>query len=81
MVGEGAFRHKIDYVTNCQEILDVDGHLNRITGSRATAILLNGWFLPIGEASAVEGLTGALYSVLNIISNLVKIFADFISFL
>ena len=42
-VGDGAFSHKI-------------GHLNRITGLRITAILLNGWILPIGVASAVEGL-------------------------
>ena len=29
---------------------------NCITGSRVTAILLNEWILPIGGASAVEGL-------------------------
>ena len=34
----------------------VEGHQNRITGSRVTAILLNGWILPVGGASAVEGL-------------------------
>ena len=38
------------------EILNLEGHLNCITGSRVTAILLNGWILPIGGASAVEGL-------------------------
>ena len=38
------------------EILNLEGHLNRITGSKVTAILLNSWFLPIGGASAVEGL-------------------------
>ena len=38
------------------EILNLVGHLNRITGSRVTAILLNGWILPIGGASAIEGL-------------------------
>ena len=32
------------------------GAFRRITGSRVTAILPNGWILPIGEASAVEGL-------------------------
>ena len=36
--------------------LNIEGHLNCITGSRVTAILLDGWNLPIGEASAVEGL-------------------------
>ena len=38
------------------EILNLEGHPNRITGSKVTAILLNGWILPIGEASAVEDL-------------------------
>ena len=38
------------------EILNLEGHLNRIAGSKVTAILLNEWFLPIGEASAVKGL-------------------------
>ena len=32
------------------------GHLNRNTGCRVTAILMNGVILPIGGASAVEGL-------------------------
>ena len=56
MVGDGAFSHKIDYVTIFLEIINLEGHPNRITGSRVTAILLNGWMLPIGGASAVEGL-------------------------
>ena len=48
MVGDGAFSYKIDYVTIFKKILNLEGHLNRITGSRVTAILLNGWILPIG---------------------------------
>ena len=32
------------------EILNLKGHQNRITGSRVTAILLNGWILPIGQS-------------------------------
>ena len=32
------------------------GHPNCITGSKVTAILLNGWILPIGEASSVKDL-------------------------
>ena len=56
MVEDGAFSHKIDYVTIFLEILNLEGHQNRITGSRVTVILLNGWILPIGGASAVEGL-------------------------
>ena len=39
-----------------KEILNLEGHLNCITGSRVTSILMNGWFLPIGGSSAVEGL-------------------------
>ena len=56
MVGDGAFIHKVDYVTNFKQILNLEGHLNRLTGSRVTAILLNVWILPIGRASVVEGL-------------------------
>ena len=56
MVEGGAFSHKIDQVTIFLEILNLKGHLNPITGSRVTPILLNGWILPIGGASAVEGL-------------------------
>ena len=46
----GTLSHKIDYVTIFWEILNLEGHLNRITGSRVTAILMNGWILPIGGA-------------------------------
>ena len=56
MVQDGAFSHKIVYVPIFWEILNLEGHLNRITGSSVTAILLNGLILPIGGASAVEGL-------------------------
>ena len=56
MVGDGASTHKIDYVKILQEILNLEGHLNRITGFRVTAILLNVWIFPIGGATAVEGL-------------------------
>ena len=40
--GDGAFSNKIDYVTIFKEILNPEGHPNRITGSKVTAILLNG---------------------------------------
>ena len=53
-VEDGVFSHKIYYVTILKEILNVKGHPNRITGSKVTAILLNGWILP--GASAVKGL-------------------------
>ena len=38
----------------------LEGHQNCITGSRVTAIYLNGWILPISGASVMEGvqLTG-----------------------
>jgi hypothetical protein len=42
---------KIDYVTIFKEILNPEGYANCITGSKVTAILLNGWILPIGGAS------------------------------
>ena len=34
----------------------MEGHPNRITGSKVTTILLNLWILPIGGPSAVKGL-------------------------
>ena len=51
-VADGVFSHKIDYVTIFKEILNPEGHPNRITGSKVMAILLNGWILPIGRASS-----------------------------
>ena len=36
--------------------LNPEGHQNRIRGSKVTAILLEGWILPIGGSSSVEGL-------------------------
>ena len=51
-VADSAFSHKIDYVTIFKEILNPEGHQNRITDTKVTAILLNGWILPIGETSS-----------------------------
>ena len=56
MVKDGSFSHKIDYVTIFKEILNLEGHSNRITGSKVAVILLNGWILPIVGVSAVKGL-------------------------
>ena len=56
MVQDGAFSHENNYVTICWEILYLEGHSNRITGSKCTSILLNGWILPIGGASDVKVL-------------------------
>ena len=49
-VWDGAFSHKIDYATILKENLNVEGHPNYIAGSKVTAILLNVWIFPIGEA-------------------------------
>ena len=51
-----AFSHNIDYVPHLKEILNLEGHPNRITGSKVPALLLNVWILPIGGASVVKGL-------------------------
>ena len=56
MVEDSAFSHKIDCVNFNKEILNLEGHLIYITGVRVTVILLNGWILPVGGASVVEGL-------------------------
>ena len=39
-----------------KNFLNPEGHQNPISGSKVTAILLKGWILPIGGASAGEGL-------------------------
>ena len=48
--------YKIDYVIVIRTFLNPERHQNRKTGSKVTVILLKGWILPIGGASAVEGL-------------------------
>ena len=37
-------------------IINLEGHQNSCIGLQVTAILLNGWILPIAGASAVEGM-------------------------
>ena len=54
MVEDRAFRHKIEYFMIFLKIVNLKWHRNPITGSSVTAILLNGWILPIGGASAVD---------------------------
>ena len=58
------------------EILSPKGHLYHNTDSRVPAILLNGWSLPIGGASAVEGLrsTGLPVSSSSLVDSKVKLF-------
>ena len=55
--------YKIDYFIVIKNFLNPEDHQNPITGSKVTAILLKGWILPLGGASAVEGLrsTGLLF--------------------
>ena len=48
--------YKIDYVIGIKNFLNPEYHQNMINGSKVTAILLKGWILPLGVASAVEGL-------------------------
>ena len=57
--------HKIDYVILIKTFLN-PGHQNPISGSKVTTILLKGWILPIGGASAGEGLPCSLRSTLVI---------------
>ena len=55
--------NKIGYATIFSEILNLEGYPNRITGSKVTAILLNGWIFSIGGASAVKALRLFVYSL------------------
>ena len=63
-VRDSSFSYKKDYVIVIKTFLSPEGHQNRISGSKVTAILLKGCILPIGGASSVEGLrsTGATSS-------------------
>ena len=54
MVGNGAFSHKIDYITILIKILNLEGHENRITGARVTAILLNDLIFPLGQSGEAK---------------------------
>ena len=60
MVKNGASSHKTNFI---DKIINLEGHLNHCSGSKVTAIiLLKGWILPIGGASAGEGLPCSLRS-------------------
>ena len=56
MVRDSPPNYKIDYVIVIKTFLNPEGHQNRISGSKVTAMLLKGWILPTGGASSVEGL-------------------------
>ena len=55
-VRDSSSSYKIDYVIVIKNFLNPERHQNRMSGSKGTAILLKGCILPIGGASAVEGL-------------------------
>ena len=55
-VRDSSSSYKIDYVIVIRSFLNPEGHQNPRNGSKVTAILLKGWILPVGGASAVEGL-------------------------
>ena len=74
MVEDGAFSHKLDYVTMFLEILHLEGHSNHIAGSKITAIFLNGWILPIDGVASGPRLQPAaglflIYHIKNICHN------------
>ena len=48
-VADGAFSHKTDYVTFFKEILNPEGHSNRIIVSKVTAFFGMGGFCPLVE--------------------------------
>ena len=62
MVEDGALSDKIDYVTICQENINLEEHPNCITGSKVTAI---GWILLIGGVSSGSVCTYSLRSKLS----------------
>ena len=55
-VRDSSFSYKIDYFIVIKTFLNPEGHQNRISGSKVTAILVKEWILPVGGASSVEGL-------------------------
>ena len=58
LVQDGALSHKINYVT----ILNLEGHPNRITGSKVMAILLNGWSC-IGKGVRLQSAQQACFKM------------------
>ena len=55
-VRDRASSYKIDYVIVIKSFLNPKGHQNPISGSKVMVILLKGLILPLGGASAMEGL-------------------------
>ena len=73
-MADGAFSHKIDYVKIFMEILNLEEHPNRITGSTVTAIFLNGLILPISGASSGRVCACSLHS--RLVFDLFNFFAQ-----
>ena len=69
-VRDSTSSYKIDYVIVIKTFLNPEGHQNCTSGSKVMAILLKRWVLPIGGASAVEGVrsTGLPCLVINCFS-------------
>ena len=73
MVGDGVFRHKIDFFLNIfEEILNLESHPNRITaGSRVTVIYSDFvewvdfayWWIFSGGGSAMNGATPSSFNI------------------
>ena len=59
VVADGAFGHKIHYVTIFMEILNPEGNLNCVTDSKVTANLLNVLILPLVELYREESAPAA----------------------
>ena len=56
MIRDSSSGYKIDYVKVIKNFLNPKEHQNPTNGSKVTAILLKGWILPIGGASALDGM-------------------------
>ena len=52
MVRDSSSSYRIDYVIVIKKSLNLEGHQNPISGSEVTAILLKGWFWPIGVVAS-----------------------------
>ena len=51
-VKDSSSSYKIHYVIVIKNYKNTEGHQNRITGSKVTAILLKGWIFPIGGVAS-----------------------------
>ena len=60
---DASTRHKINYLAQVSDRLNVKGYQNNIIGSKDTAILLNMWFLPIGGAASRRDCFPNLFSL------------------